>query len=289
VGRRWLGEGRHLLTARVRPADDASHGLYQPQQRHAQPHRASGTTLVDSISRHATCHDSLDELVAPREHPSVSAGPNLLYTVPSTRRPTPHPRPPTPPRSRRSKRPPIGLTAPTLPSQRNHAADPTSPATQWAADVAGLRFCRSPRIPSPVNPTKHTTGRPLPEPRRPGPSRRARRSAQRPLAIRVKPRRRYRRRCRLEQPTFPPRDRDEEHGELPELPDPRLLRGVVATRAGSGLPRAEVLLFRAEAEDEEHRASVGRRAVHGRQRPRRQEVVTLQVGMPSSTPSSSRR
>jgi hypothetical protein len=35
----------------------------------------------------------------------------------------------------------------------------------------------------------------------------------------------------------------------------------VATRAGSGLPRAEVLLFRAEAEDEEHRASVGRRAV----------------------------
>jgi len=67
----------------------------------------------------------------------------------------------------------------------------------------------------------------------------------------------------LEQPTFPPRDRDEEHGELPELPDPRLLRGVVATRAGSGLPRAEVLLFRAEAEDEEHRASVGRRAVPG--------------------------
>ena len=65
----------------------------------------------------------------------------------------------------------------------------------------------------------------------------------------------------LEQPTLPPRDRHEEHGELPELPHPRLLRGVVATRAGSGLPRAEVLLFRAEAEDEEHRASVGRRAV----------------------------
>ena len=68
----------------------------------------------------------------------------------------------------------------------------------------------------------------------------------------------------LEQPTFPPRDRDEEHGELPELPHPRPLRGVVATRAGSRLPRAEVLLFRAEAEDEEHRASLGRRAVSGR-------------------------
>ena len=65
----------------------------------------------------------------------------------------------------------------------------------------------------------------------------------------------------LEQPTLPPRDRDEEHGELRELPHPRLLRGVVASRAGSGLPRAELLLFRAEAEDEEHRASVGRRAV----------------------------
>ena len=87
----------------------------------------------------------------------------------------------------------------------------------------------------------------------------------------------------LEQPTFPPRDRDEEHGELPELPHPRLLRSVVATRAGSGLPRAEVLLFRAKAEDEEHRASVGRRAVPRPPAPRRQEVVTLQVGMPSST------
>ena len=52
------------------------------------------------------------------------------------------------------------------------------------------------RIRSPVNPTEHTTRRPLPEPRRPGPSRRARRSAQRPLAIRVRPRRRYRRCCR---------------------------------------------------------------------------------------------
>ena len=94
----------------------------------------------------------------------------------------------------------------------------------------------------------------------------------------------------LEQPTFPPRDRDEEHGELPELPHPRLLRGVVATRAGSGLPRAEVLLFRAEAEDEEHRASVVRRAVPpAAGAPRRQEVVTLQVGMPLSTPSTSSR
>jgi hypothetical protein len=92
----------------------------------------------------------------------------------------------------------------------------------------------------------------------------------------------------LEQPTFPPRDRDEEHGELPELPHPGLLCSVVATRAGSGLPRAEVLLFRAEAEDEEHRASVGSRAT-GRRRPRRQEVVTLQVGMRSSTRGTSSR
>ena len=65
----------------------------------------------------------------------------------------------------------------------------------------------------------------------------------------------------VEQPAFPPRDRDEEDGELPELPHPRLLRDVLATRARSGLPRAEVLLFRAKAEDEEHRSIVGRRAV----------------------------
>ncbi len=68
----------------------------------------------------------------------------------------------------------------------------------------------------------------------------------------------------FEQPTFPSRDRDEEHAELPELPDPRLQRGVVATQTGSSLPRAETLLFRAKAEDEEHRASVGRRAAPGR-------------------------
>ena len=77
----------------------------------------------------------------------------------------------------------------------------------------------------------------------------------------------------LELPALPACDRDEEHRELLELPDPLPPRGVVAARAGPGLPGAEVLLLGAETEEEEHRASVGstsQRTGHryGHRRPR---------------------
>ncbi len=61
----------------------------------------------------------------------------------------------------------------------------------------------------------------------------------------------------LELPALPPRNRDEEHRELLELPHPRPLGRVVAPRAGPSTPRAEVLLLGAEAEEEDHDRSVG--------------------------------
>jgi hypothetical protein len=61
----------------------------------------------------------------------------------------------------------------------------------------------------------------------------------------------------LEQPALPPCDRDEEHRELLELPHPRPLGRVVAPRAGPSIPRAEMLLPGAEAEEEDHDRSVG--------------------------------
>jgi hypothetical protein len=61
----------------------------------------------------------------------------------------------------------------------------------------------------------------------------------------------------LELPALPPCDRDEEHRELLEFPHPRPLGRVVAPRAGSSIPRAQVLLLGAEAEEEDHDRSVG--------------------------------
>jgi hypothetical protein len=63
----------------------------------------------------------------------------------------------------------------------------------------------------------------------------------------------------LELPASPPGDRHEEDRELLDLPHARPLRGVAAARAGADLPGAQVLLLGAEAEEEEHAASLGSR------------------------------
>ena len=55
----------------------------------------------------------------------------------------------------------------------------------------------------------------------------------------------------------PPGQRHEEDRELRELPHPRPLRGVAAVRAGPDLSGTQILLLGAEAEEEEHPASVG--------------------------------
>lgn len=61
----------------------------------------------------------------------------------------------------------------------------------------------------------------------------------------------------LELPALPPRDRDEEHRQLPELPHARPLGRVVAPRARPSSSRAHVLLLGTEAEEEDHDPSVG--------------------------------
>jgi len=60
----------------------------------------------------------------------------------------------------------------------------------------------------------------------------------------------------LELPASPPGDRHEEHRELLDLSHLRPPCGVAAVRAGADIPKAQVLLLDAEAEEEEHVATL---------------------------------